>query len=83
MVGQKEALSTGPEKAPVVQKTAGFGTYKNTQSRVEKQGSSIKKELLVDISDTQKWQKAQMLKEAFGGSIVEVPGDEIYDETEL
>lgn len=83
MVGQKEALSTGAEKAPVVQKTAGFGTYKNTQSRVEKQGSSIKKELLVDISDTQKWQKAQMLKEAFGGSIVEVPGDEIYDETEL
>ena len=82
-VEKKEAVLSEVQKTPVLEKSARFGAYKNMQGRGEKQGSSIKKELLVDISDTQKWQKAQMLQEAFGGSIVEVPGDEIYDETEL
>ncbi len=55
------------------------GRYKGGASSQKE----IKKEQLVDISDTQKWQKAHLLKEVFGGSVVEAQGDETHDETGL
>jgi len=41
----------------------------------------MKKELAIDVSDGEKWQKAHLLKELFGGSIVAIQEDEIHDET--
>jgi len=41
----------------------------------------LNKELAIDISDEDKWQKAHLLKEVFGGSVVAIQEDENYDET--
>ena len=69
-------------------------TYKEPQ-KIEKKmlGSEIKKynaplkheiaqkkEKIIDISDTQKWQKAHALQEAFGGLVVAVQDEDIHDQ---
>jgi DNA polymerase-3 subunit gamma/tau len=38
--------------------------------------TAARKATLVDISDKEKWKKANQLKEAFGGTIIEVPNNE-------
>ncbi len=45
------------------------------------QSSGLKKETVIDVSDTQKWQKANLLKDLFGGSVVNAEEDEIHVET--
>ncbi len=48
---------------------------------VQQQNKDSKKEIMVDVSDTQKWQKANLLKDLFGGSVVDAKEDEIHVET--
>ncbi len=73
-------------QAQVIQKQENVNTrpvaksgYKSAPSNPPAQ--EMKKELAIDVSDAEKWQKAHLLKELFGGSIVAIQEDEIHDET--
>ncbi len=80
------AVTSTEQKTNLVSKPAQSTGYTRDSSRYKSGTSSqkeVKKEQLVDISDTQKWQKAHLLKEVFGGSVVEAQGDETHDETGL
>ncbi len=53
---------------------------KNNETPVKHTNASVtynKKEIIVDISDSQKWKKAQQLQEAFGGVVIAIPEEEI------
>lgn len=55
------------------------GSYRKSAAPAAAQ--DMKKELAIDVSDGEKWQKAHLLKELFGGSIVAIQEDENHDET--
>lgn len=75
-VGSTERKSvTEPEGG----KSSGKSNYKSGAPNPVAQ--EMKKELAIDVSDGEKWQKAHLLKEVFGGSIVAIEEDEIHDET--
>ncbi len=74
------------QTTPIAQKQENTNTrpavkpgYKSGPSNPAAQ--EMKKELAIDVSDGEKWQKAHLLKELFGGSIVAIQEDEIHDET--
>ena len=80
------ATTVSTTQAQVVQKQENTNTrpavkpgYKSGPSNPAAQ--EMKKELAIDVSDGEKWQKAHLLKELFGGSIVAIQEDEIHDET--
>jgi DNA polymerase III subunit gamma/tau len=73
------------QTTPIVQKQetarpAAKPSYKSGSTH-QAPAQEMKKELAIDVSDGEKWQKAHLLKELFGGSIVAIQEDEIHDET--
>lgn len=65
--------------APKPQITTSVET-KNNEVKTKHTNTSFnynKKEIIVDISDSQKWKKAQQLQEAFGGVVIAIPEEEI------
>ncbi len=82
----RSTTTTSTTQAQVVQKQENTTTrptvkpgYKSGQNNPAAQ--EMKKELAIDVSDEEKWQKTHLLKELFGGSIVAIQEDEIHDET--
>ena len=56
-------------------------SYTKSGSSHQAPAQEMKKVVAIDVSDGEKWQKAHLLKELFGGSIVAIQEDEIHDET--
>lgn len=79
------SVASTAQTTPSVQKqeTARPGAKPSYKSGSTHQAPAqeMKKELAIDVSDGEKWQKAHLLKELFGGSIVAIQEDEIHDET--
>jgi DNA polymerase III gamma/tau subunit len=81
----RPAVASMAQTTPIIQKqeAAGPGVKSSYKSSSTQQAvaQEMKKELAIDVSDGEKWQKAHLLKELFGGSIVAIQEDEIHDET--
>ncbi len=68
------------EKQPDVHNGAKKNTF--TKSGVARPAAQeMHKEIAIDVSDGDKWQKANLLKEMFGGSVVALQEDENHEET--
>ncbi len=84
VVASTSIISTA-QVTPIIQKqeAARPGTKPSYKSGSTHQAvaQEMKKELAIDVSDVEKWQKAHLLKELFGGSIIAIQEDEIHDET--
>jgi len=81
----RPAIASMAQTTPIIQKQEATGpgvkpSYKSSSTQ-QAVAQEMKKELAIDVSDGEKWQKAHLLKELFGGSIVAIQEDEIHDET--
>ena len=69
------------EKQSEVQSGVKKDTFTKSGGSGRPAPQEMHKEIAIDVSDENKWQKANFLKEMFGGSVVAIQEDENHEET--